>query len=88
MRRDGARRASCVGDAQPDSQKMAGRPDMLLQFCHYIADVYEKRWGERPIVTVESLCSLNGRAPRPLINSEVDLASQPRNLWPADWIQR
>lgn len=89
-RRDGSQREVVTLDAHltgEQQRKMAGRPDMLLQFCHYIADVYEKRWGERPVVTAESLCSLNGRAPQSLINSEVDLASQPRNLWPACWIK-
>lgn len=89
-RHDGSQTEEVSLDAyltKEQQRKMAGRPDMLLQFSHYVAADYEKRWGERPIVTVESLCSLNGRPERPLVDPNVDLASQPRDLWPARWIK-
>jgi hypothetical protein len=70
-------------------EQMVKRPDMILQFAHYIADTFEQRWHVRPIVKVEALENLNFRpAPQYLINPNVDLAAlSENNLWmPAPWI--
>jgi hypothetical protein len=65
---------------------MAGRPDMILQFSHHIADEMRAAGYEEVEVRVRSTLSLNGRNPQPLIDSDVDLAAQPRSLKPAWWI--
>lgn len=65
--------------------KMSTRPDMTLQFAHFLS----KRFGtdgEKPEVYVDSRVSLNGRPPQPLIDPDVDLASEERNLRHAEWI--
>ena len=68
------------------TSKMAGQPDMILQFAHYIAE--EARREGRPGVQVraEVTASLNGREPQVLIDPQVDLAATPRNLRHAPWI--
>ena len=62
--------------------KMAGDPELILQFAHYLA-----RTLPGPIqVHVDTNTSLNGHAPQPLVDPEVDLAKEPRRFWPAPWI--
>jgi vitamin K-dependent gamma-carboxylase len=66
--------------------KMATRPDMILQFAHFIAAERVKEG--RPVqVRVQSMVSLNGGGVRPMIDPRADLAAEPRTLWPAWWIE-
>jgi len=67
-------------------EHMCKRPDMILQFAHYIADRYQKEVGVRPIVKVRAIESLNYRQPQYLIDPNVDLAAQTESLMPAPWI--
>ena len=59
---------------------------MILQFSHFLA----RKWREQGHADVEvralAVASLNGRTPQPLIDPEVDLAREPRNLWHCRWI--
>jgi hypothetical protein len=64
---------------------MNPRPDMILQFCHWVADDLSRTMG--PVeIRVRASLSLNGRPEQLLIDPDVNLAEQPRNLWPAPWI--
>ncbi len=67
--------------------KMSVRPDMILQFAHFLADE-QRAAGHVVQVRAQSNVSLNGHETRPLVNSTVDLAAEPRTLWPARWIMR
>ena len=67
------------------ARMMSERPDMLLQFAHYLAAVERQRHA-RVAVRASVMTSLNGRRYQPLVNPSVDLAAQPRNLWTAAWI--
>ncbi|HEY4216775.1 MAG TPA: HTTM domain-containing protein [Gemmatimonadaceae bacterium] len=67
--------------------KMATRPDMILQFAHYLARE-RARQGETVQVRAQSTVSLNGHESRQLIDPTVDLVGQHRTLWPAPWIMR
>ncbi len=67
--------------------EMAGRPDMVLQFAHYSAERLRAEGYEQIEVRAAVMASLNGRRPQLLIDPDVDLASQPRNLWHASWIK-
>ena len=67
-------------------RRMATRPDLILQFAHYVADELRKQGFEDFEVHAETSVSLNGRASQPLIDSSVDLARQRRSLMPASWI--
>jgi hypothetical protein len=69
------------------ADKMATRPDMILQFAHYLARE-QARQGQSVQVRALATVSLNGHESRQLIDPTVDLASQPRTLWPAPWIMR
>ncbi len=66
---------------------MAGRPDMILQFAHYL----EKKWAQEYGLTdveiyVDSMVSLNGRKPQPLVDLQRDFTKIERNLKHADWV--
>jgi hypothetical protein len=68
------------------ASKMAGQPDMILQFAHHLAA--RAREAGRPGVQVRArvTASLNGRRPQLLVDPETDLAAQPRSLSHAPWI--
>ncbi len=65
---------------------MSCRPDMILQYAHFLADRYQQIRGYRPEVRVNALCSLNGRPKQLLIDPNRNLAEVPRSLAHADWI--
>ena len=65
---------------------MAGRPDMLLQLAHHVAERARQQGHPAVEVRVRALTSLNGRPAQDQIDPTVDLAQQPRSLLPAAWI--
>jgi hypothetical protein len=68
-------------------RKMSTRPDMLLQFAHFIADHWKKEYNVYNVeVKVISKVSLNGRKAVTMIDPSVDLARIERCLKHADWI--
>jgi vitamin K-dependent gamma-carboxylase len=68
-------------------RKMTTRPDMLLQFAHHLARVWERENSLPGVeVYVSSAVTLNGRPPVSLIDPDRDLAAVPRDLLAADWI--
>jgi hypothetical protein len=72
--------------AEHQGVKMASRPDMILQFAHYLASTIAF-YGTKPLrVEARVLVSLNGRKPQLLLDQNVDLAAQPRTLKHAPWI--
>ena len=66
--------------------EMATHPDMLLQYAHHLAAKYAAK-GQSVQVFATAKVTLNGREPQLLVDPEVDLAAQPRTLWPAAWIR-
>ncbi len=67
--------------------KMATRPDMILQFAHYLARE-RARQGQTVQVRAQVTVSLNGHESRLLVDPTVDLATQSRSIWPASWVTR
>jgi hypothetical protein len=65
---------------------MVTQPDMILQYAHHLKDIYRKQGIADPVVTVESYVTLNGSGSRLYIDSTVDLAKQPENLYHKTWI--
>lgn len=64
---------------------MAGKPDLILQFAHFIRDEH-RREGRVVRVEASSRVSLNGRAHKELIQPGIDLSREERNLLPYKWI--
>jgi hypothetical protein len=65
---------------------MSERPDMLLQYAHWIAEELRAKGHEHVHVRADVKSTLNARQPQPLIDPEVDLAAQTRSLRHAEWI--
>lgn len=65
------------------AHKMFARPDMILQYAHFLAD----RHGPGTKVFAQVFAGLNGRDPSMLVDDEVDLAREPRTLGPMRWIE-
>lgn len=56
------------------ARKMATRPDMLLQFAHYLDDEMANVGYDNVKVTVDAVASLNGRAYQTFVDPELDLS--------------
>jgi len=68
-------------------RKMSTRPDMLLQFAHYLARIWETERNLPGVeVHVKTATSLNGRPPAMLLDPDRDLSAVPRDLSHANWI--
>jgi hypothetical protein len=66
---------------------MPARPDMVLQFAHYLARVWAEQRGIQGVEVRARVCaSLNGRKAALMVDPQRDLARVERNLRHADWI--
>ena len=66
--------------------KMSFRPDMILQYSHFIAENLREEGYEEIEIRVDVISSLNGREPQRLIDPTVNLAEQPVTIFPKSWI--
>ena len=64
---------------------MTTEPDLIHQAAIAIA-ADERHRGHDVEVRVDAWVSLNGRPAQRLIDPTVDLAAEPRDPWPDDWI--
>ncbi len=67
-------------------REMSGQPDLIVQLAHHVAADFRARGFGEVEVRAEALVSMNGRAPSPLVDPEVDLARVTPGLAVADWI--
>jgi vitamin K-dependent gamma-carboxylase len=67
-------------------RKMSTRPDMILQFAHWLRDNYREQGMTNVEVYALVTASLNGRKSQDLINPTVDLAKEEWSILPASWI--
>jgi vitamin K-dependent gamma-carboxylase len=67
-------------------QAKLARPDMILQFSHFIANELRRRGYDKIEVRVDASLSLNRGPRQPLIDPTVNLAAQSRWVVGAPWI--
>ncbi len=67
-------------------RKMAGKPELILQYAHHLADVEREHLGRPVEVRADAFVSLNYRKPQRLIDPDRDLAAERASLRPYDWI--
>lgn len=67
-------------------EEMANRPDMILQFAHFLAEESQRQGFEGVAVRARASVSLNGRKAQPIIDEKMDLVKQPRSLLPGAYI--
>ncbi len=69
------------------ARKVGSRPEMVLQFAHYLADVWAKEKNIEGVGVRAWVCvSLNGRKPALLIDPHRDLARIEHSVRHADWV--
>src|SRR5687767_4376966 len=66
--------------------KMTTKPDLILQFAHYLAEEKRREGYEDVEVRARAMVSLNGRERQLLIDPNVDLAKEHVSLLPVRWI--
>ena len=66
--------------------KMSTRPDMILQYSHFLAENFRENGYDDIEITVDVFSSLNGRDTQRLIDPDVNLAEQPVTILPKSWI--
>jgi hypothetical protein len=66
-------------------KQMSTQPDMILQFAHYLRDVYAPTMTQ-PEVYAEAYVTVNGRGSRLLIDPTVNLAKEEDNFAHKEWI--
>ena len=68
-------------------RRALARPQMILQYAHFLRDNYEALGVHRPIVRADVQVSLNGRPYRPMIDPDADLAQIEYRLFRTpDWV--
>lgn len=68
------------------ARKLATRPDMILQFAHFLAEQARRDGHAQVEVRAKVMASLNKRAKQWLIDPTVNLAAERRTLGHAAWI--
>jgi vitamin K-dependent gamma-carboxylase len=66
--------------------RMGCRPDMLVQFAHYLAKVMPQSGPKPLIVEARVFVGFNGRKPQLIIDPNVNLAAEPRPLGRPRWL--
>lgn len=66
--------------------KMSARPDLILQFAHFLRDHFAEQGIVEPEVYAESFATLNHHPQQRLIDPTVDLAKVQWSLRHAEWI--
>jgi vitamin K-dependent gamma-carboxylase len=67
---------------------MTGKPDLILQFAHFLRDRYEREWKTPVAVYASARVSLNGRPRQELIAPGTDLAREERGFAHYKWINQ
>lgn len=68
------------------ARKISCRPDMILQFAHYIGKTFQQKGMHDVSVYSKTKCSLNGRKRTLLIDPRIDLTKVTRSLKSSHWI--
>jgi vitamin K-dependent gamma-carboxylase len=72
---------------RPQYDEASGRPDMILQLAHHVADDFRKIGHTHVQIRARVTVSLNGRTEQLFLDPDVDLAAIPRDLGHATWIK-
>jgi Vitamin K-dependent gamma-carboxylase len=67
-------------------KQMAFQPDFILEYAHFLHNVYKERGVVNPIITTESYVALNGRLSKKYIDSKINLANQNESFQHKTWI--
>ncbi|MDB5256645.1 MAG: deoxyribonuclease HsdR [Chitinophagaceae bacterium] len=65
---------------------MSTQPDMILQYAHFLGDIYRADGIKDPVVTVESYVTLNGAPSQRFIDKQVNLLKESESFRHKTWI--
>lgn len=68
-------------------KQMAFQPDFILEYAHYLHDVYQAKGMGNPQVRTECYVTLNGRLSRLYIDPKINLADKNESFKHKDWIR-
>ena len=68
------------------AQALAGDPEMILEFAHYLARAAERELHCSVQVFADAFVSLNGRPSQRFVDPNVDLSRQAEGFRPKTWI--
>jgi hypothetical protein len=68
-------------------EDLIGKPDLILQFSHFLRDHFKNQYGEDIQVFASSRVGLNGRTLQEMIEPGVDLSREERSLFPYRWVR-
>ncbi|MGB0524494.1 MAG: HTTM domain-containing protein [Flammeovirgaceae bacterium] len=68
------------------SFRMVGKPDMILEYAHYLAELYREKGHPNVEVYVDARVKLNARKKQRMIDPTVDLAKESWSLLPYSWV--
>lgn len=67
---------------------MATQPDFILQYAHYLSNLYKSNDNPSPKVTAYSFVSLNGKGSQRYVKEDVNLTEIENSLKPIDWLEK
>ena len=67
-------------------KQMSFQPDFILEYAHYLRDIYQKQGVKNPEVYVESYVALNGRLSQKYIDPKINLAKEYESFAHKTWI--
>lgn len=67
-------------------QMMRTQPDMMLQYAHYLEEIFQKQGVQNLEITVNSYVNLNGKGSRKFIDPNVDLSNIKRGFAHKSWV--
>lgn len=67
-------------------QSMIGKPDMILELAHHIAEDYRRKGHEKVEIYAETRIRFNGRPLQAFTDTTVNLAQEKRQLAPYHWV--
>lgn len=66
--------------------QLRSQPDMILQFSHFLAQEWREDGYDNVEVRAQTMISLNGRDPYPIVDPTVNLAAEELTVTNASWI--
>ncbi|HSZ72269.1 MAG TPA: HTTM domain-containing protein [Cytophagaceae bacterium] len=65
---------------------MSTQPDMILQYAHFLGEIYRTQGMKNPVVTAESYVTLNRRGSEPFVDSNTNLLKETEGFQHKTWV--
>ncbi len=73
----------------PQQEKMMStQPDFILQYAHYLGNIFRKEYGDKVEVKADVFVAINGKPSQRYVKKGVDLMRIKNDLNPIDWLEK